>query len=159
MTQSTISMQVLPFFYWYVPFTHIMSRKCRKLQLRVLVGRFGSQNAMVGRLDDLGAGRRQIGLKSLFSGGERRRGHDLRSSCIGAMLENICCCMKPSCWLSITCFQSVSFLMQEIDWSIIWLFSRMKVFMCLQVLSLPERFVALVTDKGLSSSMIPFVNI
>ena len=37
-------------------FTHIMSRKCRKLQLRVLVRRFGSQNAMVGRLDDLGAG-------------------------------------------------------------------------------------------------------
>ena len=52
----TISMQVLPFSYWYVPFTHIMSRKCRKLQLRALVGRFGSQNAMVGRLDDLGAG-------------------------------------------------------------------------------------------------------
>ena len=35
---------------------HIMSRKCRKLQLCALVGRFGSQNAMVGRLDDLGAG-------------------------------------------------------------------------------------------------------
>ena len=33
-----------------------MSRKCRKLQLRALVGRFGSQNAIVGRLDDLGAG-------------------------------------------------------------------------------------------------------
>ena len=33
-----------------------MSRKCRKLQLRALVGRFGSQNAMVGRLDDLRAG-------------------------------------------------------------------------------------------------------
>ena len=48
---------LLPFSYWYVPFTHIMSRKCRKLQLRALVGRFGSQNAMVGRLDDLGAGR------------------------------------------------------------------------------------------------------
>ena len=26
------------------------------MQLRALVGRFGSQNAMVGRLDDLGAG-------------------------------------------------------------------------------------------------------
>ena len=37
-------------------FTHIMSQKCRKLQLRALVGGFGSQNAMVGRLDDLGAG-------------------------------------------------------------------------------------------------------
>ena len=33
-----------------------MSRKCRKLQLRALVGRFGSQNVMVGRLDDLGGG-------------------------------------------------------------------------------------------------------
>ena len=51
-----MSMQVLPFSYWYVPFTHIMSRKFRKLQLRALVGRFGSQNALVGRLDDLGAG-------------------------------------------------------------------------------------------------------
>ena len=39
-----------------IPFTHIMSQKCQKLQLRALVGRFGSQNAMVGRLDDLGAG-------------------------------------------------------------------------------------------------------
>ena len=45
---------------WYVPFTHIMSRKCQKLQFRVLVGRFGSQNAMAGRLYDLGAG--AIGL-------------------------------------------------------------------------------------------------
>ena len=35
---------------------HIMSRTCQKLQLCALVGRFGSQNAMVGRLDDLGAG-------------------------------------------------------------------------------------------------------
>ena len=38
-------------------FTHIMSRECQKLQLRVWVRRFGFQNAMVGRLDDLGAGR------------------------------------------------------------------------------------------------------
>ena len=37
-----------------------MSRKCQKLQLRALVGRFGSQNAMVGRLADLGAGRYRI---------------------------------------------------------------------------------------------------
>ena len=37
-------------------FTHIMSRECQKLQLRVWVRRFGFQNAMVGRLDDLGAG-------------------------------------------------------------------------------------------------------
>ena len=34
-----------------------MSQKCQKMQLRAMVGRFGSQNAMVGRLDDLGAGR------------------------------------------------------------------------------------------------------
>ena len=36
---------------------HIMSRTCQKLQLCALVGRLGSKNAMVGRLDDLGAGR------------------------------------------------------------------------------------------------------
>ena len=41
-----------------------MLRKCGKLQLRALVGRFGSQNAMVGRLDDLGAGH---WLKEIFS--------------------------------------------------------------------------------------------
>ena len=46
------------------------------------------------------------------------------------MVENICCCMKPSCWLSITCFQSVSFLMQEIDWSIIYGFSPEWKFLC-----------------------------
>ena len=44
-----------------------MSRKCRKLQLRALVGRFGSQNAIVGRLDDLGAGNRATAYKALFA--------------------------------------------------------------------------------------------
>ena len=39
-----------------------MSQKCRKLQLRTLVGRFGSQNAMVGRLDDLGAEMDHVGF-------------------------------------------------------------------------------------------------
>ena len=29
-----------------------------------------------------------LGLKSLFSGGEWRRGHNLRSSCIGAMVDS-----------------------------------------------------------------------
>ena len=38
-------------------------------------------------------------------------------------------------------------------------FLQNESFMCLQVLPLPESFVALVTGKGLFSSMIPFVNI
>ena len=61
----TTSMQVLPFSYWYVPFAHIMSRKCRKLQLRALVGRFGSQNAVMDRLMIQGPGRGPRGPKNV----------------------------------------------------------------------------------------------
>ena len=49
-----------------------MSRKCRKLQLRALVGRFGSQNAMVGRLDDLGAGPQPSLISTKYKCGDER---------------------------------------------------------------------------------------
>jgi len=54
--KNLVFTQLFPFSSLNLWFTHVLSRKCRKWHLRVLVGSFSLKSRMVGRLDNSGAG-------------------------------------------------------------------------------------------------------